>query len=214
MIRVFHDIEQGTEEWDMLRLGRVTSSRFQDVMTKGKKKDVLFGKTAVSYLYSLLCEKYTLEARFIHSKATEWGSIHEPIAREEYEDRTFINVEKIGFCSLGDYIGASTDGLVSHNGILEIKCPENPSNHLDYCLNGVPKKYIPQIQGGLFVTGREYCDFVSYDPRFNERDCFYLERVYRDETYIDALEDRLNKFIDLYKKYENDFYNRQRIKIL
>lgn len=179
-MRRFHNVKQGTDEWQELRLGRATSSKFQAVMTKGKRKGEEFGKTFFTYIHDLLAEKHTGQTRDFSSKATEWGNLYEPVARAEYSDRTFINVEQIGFCSLGEYIGASTDGLVSTNGILEIKCPENPANHIDYCLNGLPKQYIAQIQGGLYVTGREYCDFVSFDPRFEEKDWMYIQRVYRD----------------------------------
>ena len=200
MDRKIYDFKQSSIEWHQIRLGKITSSKFDDVMKKGRKKGVQFGDTAMKYMYSLIAERLTGGSEDINGNALDWGNDYEPLARRKYEERTWNEVQQIGFCTYGDYVGCSTDGLVDDDGMIEIKCPFSSRNHVNYRLNGVPKQYVAQIQGGLWVTGRKWCDFISFDNRFTEQYKIYIQRIERDEDYINVLENRINDFIELYKE--------------
>ncbi len=204
MKRQILTMKQGTDEWFKARLGRVTSSRFKDVMTKSKTKGQDFGATAISYAHLLIAERFTGSWEEVKGSALEWGSSTESLAVEAYELDTFLEVQQVGFIALGDDIGSSTDGLVGDNGMIEIKCPFASKNHIDYIINGCPKQYIPQIQGGMWVANREWCDFITYDPRFIKDDFkLKVQRIYRDEKYIKQLSERVEMFVEiLHEKIE------------
>jgi hypothetical protein len=85
------------------------------------------------------------------------------------------------------FAGASPDGLIDHDGCIEMKCPKSSVVHLQRFVDGLPEEYRPQIQGQLWVTGRQWCDFVSYDPRMPESHRLLKIRVKRDQAYIDHL---------------------------
>jgi predicted phage-related endonuclease len=135
----------------------------------------------------------------------EWGTEQEPHARAAYSARTGELVEEVGFIQHPrlEHAGASPDGLVNDEGLVEFKCPAT-STHLDTLLAGeVPTKYIPQIQFQMACTGRKWCDFVSYDPRLPEHLRMFVKRVERDEKYITTLEGEVKTFLaELNEKLE------------
>ena len=208
-------IEQGTPEWHALRLGKVTASRFKDVMTNPRSGKGL-SKTAERYMNDLIAEKVTLEPQgFRGNHSTDWGKEHEDDARCVYSAVIHKTVERVGFVerdSLPD-VGCSPDGLVDFaesRGGCEIKCPEVSAIHLGYLFGGeCPKDHVAQVQGGMWVFEREWWDFCAYDPRITEIDnpnltkaqafklSFFRIRVYRDEKYIDNLAFRVKNFLDL-----------------
>lgn len=199
------DLTQGSEEWHEARLGMVTASRFGDILTLPRsKKDQEAGKlstTAQSYMIEKLTEIMTGEARQLVGVALEWGTVNEPLARERYELDTLQLVTEVGLVEkeIGKYtIGGSPDGLVGEDGIIEIKCPYNTSNHVETLLGKpISKGYFAQIQGNLYVTGRQWCDYISYDPRIlKEQSQIVITRVQRDEDYIQNLEHRLLQFLE------------------
>ena len=203
---IYDNLIQGSNEWFEKRLGKATSSRFGDIMTlpRGKKdrEDGVLSKTARTYMIELLTEKLTGETRQLESTAMEWGTENEPLARNAYELETITEVKEVGFIELDEgklkgRVGASTDGLIGDSGILEIKCPWNSIKHTEYLLGGdIPKSYIAQMQGALWITGRKYCDFVSYNTRVKEQaKQIYIKRIERNEEYIKTLEERLLNFI-------------------
>jgi len=202
--------EQGSDEWKRARLGKITGSRFKDVMTKGRAGDV-FGKVASGYAIDILCERLTKEPQDeIKAKQLEWGKLHEASARLEYFMATSHHVENVGFAISGEYpdVGASVDGLVGDDGCLEIKCPFNSKIHLlNLQSSVVPSDYIWQVQGGPWVTQRKWCDFVSYDPRMPEDYRLSIIRVNRDEKLIAQLEERIVLFRNLIKETEDRFAN-------
>jgi hypothetical protein len=125
----------------------------------------------------------------------EEGTETEPQAREYYAGLNGVTVEQIGFIQLGDDIGSSPDGLVGDDGMIEIKCPF-PSTHLGYILKGsLPSEYKAQVQGGLWVSGRKWTDFISFDPRVKSRP-FWSIRVERDEKYIGELARAVQVFVE------------------
>lgn len=198
MDRLILNVEQGSKEWHEARLSRVTSSCFADVLKTSRTKGVEFGDTAMKYLYSLIGQRFTGQWEEIKARPLEWGTSHEPLAIKHYEEQVWEEVQKIGFIQMGDFIGSSTDGLVGSNGMIEVKCPYSSKNHVNYYLNGIPKEYVPQVQGGMWVAEREWCDFITFDPRFIKKEFrIKVHRYYRDEKYIKALEKRVLLFVEM-----------------
>lgn len=190
---------QGSVEWFEARLGKITASRFGDVLTKGRGTP--FGKMAYSYAYELVAETLTGTWKEIYAKPLEWGREHEDDARSLYMAETFNYVTEVGFVDYGDMVGCSPDGLIGKDGVLEIKCPYDSTNHVRALeTKEVPKIYIPQVQGQLMCLERKWCNFVSYDPRFKDisKRIIFIP-VDRDEEYIKMLSDRINQFKTIVK---------------
>jgi putative phage-type endonuclease len=187
-------MEQRTPEWFAKRLGLVTASRIADVMAKTKTG------TAVSrsgYMAQLVTERLTGQpTEGYQSAAMEWGIEQEGAARAAYEARTGVLVDEVDFVRHPILeAGASPDGLVGEDGCIEIKCP-NTATMLEYIEDrSVPRKYLLQIQWQLACTGRNWCDFVSYDPRLPENLQMLIVRVPRDAARIAELEGEVIKFL-------------------
>lgn len=194
-MNIIYDVEQGSDEWLQMRLGKLTASKFADVISKGRGSAP--SKTSESYMYQLAAEIITGQPQdSFKSSAMKWGNECEPAARAAYELKHDIDVVECAFIEKDDWIGVSPDGLVGENGLLEIKCP-NSVTQIKRVLSGeFPKEYIAQVQGQLWVSGREWCDFVSYDPRIITGADYFEVRVYRDEEYIKALSEKCNVFIN------------------
>lgn len=186
---------QGTDEWYQARCGVVTASRFADVLAT-----IRSGEAAARYNYKaeIIAERLTnCPATSFTTTAMQWGTNHEPEAREVYHLVTGHRVEEVGLVKHATLAaGASPDGLVETDGLIEIKCP-NTATHIATILEGkVPRKYLPQIQGQMWITGRKWCDFISYDPRLNDKLAFFMVRVERDEEYIKKLEEQIVLFLE------------------
>jgi len=183
---------QGSEEWFAARLNKVTASHFADVMAKGRGG--ASSKTREQYMMKLLAER--VSGRREESYQNKWmeeGAEKEPDARDWYE-WLYNEVEQVGFVEMTDDVGCSPDGLVGDDGMLEIKCPKL-TTHLDYILKGVlPSTYKPQVQGQLWVCERQWCDFASYHPDYDEHPLFVV-RVERDDTYISLLSAAVATFL-------------------
>lgn len=202
-MKIIESIEQGSQEWLELRVGKVTASKFKDVMTNGKGGNL--SVTAKSYMIKLVCEILRGEPMpFFENDSMRWGTETEPQARAMYELKNDVDVKEVAFVELNDFVGVSPDGLVGDNGLLEIKCP-NTETQIKRFLDGVglPKEYEAQVQGQLWVTGREWCDFVSFDPRIDVEASYIQTRVYRDKEYIEALEKKVMAFVEEMKKTIN-----------
>ena len=199
------DCIQGSDEWLKHRLGKATASRFKDLLSQPKAvKDRDAGKlsaTARSYMLELVAETLTEESKFFSSAATQWGTDNEDNARDLYEFMTNNTVEQIGMATIDEHsqIGASPDGLIGEDGGIEIKCPYNTLVHIDTLLSGeMPKEHMAQVQGCMWVTGRKWWDFVSYDPRITDHDlCIFIKRIERDEEYISSIEDKVISFVSV-----------------
>lgn len=189
MIEYHYDIIQGEDEWFALRCGKITASEFGTVMASGRGGGE--SKTRRDYMLRLIGERLTGKiAGDKHSNAhMERGKAMEPEARQLYQLTTGMEVAECGFISRGD-IGYSPDGIVSDEGLLEIKT-KLPHLHLDVLLkNEVPPEHVPQCQGGLWVTEREWIDFVSYWPGLP----IFIKRLYRDESKIAEIADAVKTF--------------------
>lgn len=181
-------IEQGTSEWMAMRLGKLTASRMADVLATTKSGPSASRK---NYLAQLVAERMTGQPgeTFSGSAAMLWGTDNEPLARAEYEMLKDVMVDQVDFVSHPtiEWLGASPDGMVGNDGLVEIKCP-NTATHIDYLLaNKVPTKYIPQMALQLLCTGRAWCDFVSYDPRMPEKLKLFVVRYTTDAEYLEKV---------------------------
>jgi hypothetical protein len=167
---------QGSDEWLQSRLGKPTASNFGKLITPTGKPSA----SADGYINELIAQRITGELpEFYTNSAMERGNELEPAAKALYEFTYGVEVVEAGLCLHDEFdCGASPDGLVGDDGGLEIKCPL-PHNHIAYLRSGdVTTKYIPQIQGCLWITGREWWDFMSYHPAMED----LIVRVYRDEV--------------------------------
>ncbi len=193
MIRI--DCEQGTQEWMDHRRGVATASRFSNILTpKGA-----LSTQAVGYRYELLAEWLSGETDtgFV-SPAMLRGVELEPSAVAWYEFLTDVKVDRVGFCFLDEVrlVGCSPDGLVGKDGGIEIKCPGGKA-HMEFLLTGeVPSQYIPQVQGNMWVTGRQWWDFISYHDKLPPAKV----RVARDHEYIGLMASAIDLFVDDYSR--------------
>ena len=196
-------MDQRTDEWFAARLGKVTASRVADVIAKTKTGP---SASRENYATQLVLERLTnKQAESYTNSAMQWGTETEPMARQAYELKRGLFVNETGFVDHPtiEMCGASPDGLVGADGLIEIKCP-NSATHMETILNQkVPAKYIPQMMWQMSCTGRNWCDFVSFDPRFPENLQIFIERVTYDPTYVRMLELEITQFLDeITKKVE------------
>lgn len=189
------EIVQGSPEWHAIRCGKVTASRVADVVAKIKSG---WGASRTNYLAELIAERLTGEsAPSFTNAAMQWGTETEPLARAAYEFRVDCEVAQIGFVHHPEIkmAGASPDGLIGDDGLIEIKCP-NTATHIDTLLGQkVPEKYVTQMQFQMACADRAWCDFVSFDPRLPEEMRLFVQRVPRDQEAIDYLEKEVKAFI-------------------
>ena len=189
-------MEQRSEKWFAARLGKVTASKVSDVVAKTKSG---YGASRATYMSQLLVERLTkTRTEFYSNAAMQWGTDTEPQARAAYEFITNNSVVEEGFISHPtiEMSGASPDGLVGDNGMLEIKCP-NTSTHIQTLLDDkAPSKYINQMQWQMACAEREWCDFVSFDPRLPDGNDFFCTRLKRDDKRIADLESEVTDFLD------------------
>lgn len=188
-------IEQGTQEWLQERCGKVTASRIADLMARTKTG---WGATRANYMAQLVAERLTgTVAPSFTNAAMIHGTETEPEARRAYEFFVDRDVQQIGFVPHPsiEMAGASPDGLVADDGLLELKCP-NTATHIETLLSGtVPDKYLKQMQFQMACTGRQWCDFASYDNRMPERMRLFVRRVDRDAEAIAEIEREVSAFI-------------------
>lgn len=189
-------IEQGSPEWIALRLGKATGSRISDVLAQGKSgapsasRANYRAQLVVERLTNAMVEGYT-------NDAMERGKDVEADARRAYSFRTGNKVLESGFAlhpSI-EMSGASPDGLIGDDGVVEFKCP-NTATHIDTLRGGIiPKGYRDQILWEMACTGRKWCDFVSFDPRMPESMALHIRRVHLDAARLAEVEAEVRKFL-------------------
>lgn len=189
------DMEQRSEEWIKIRLGKVTASRIADVTAKTKTG---WSASRANYMAELLSERLTGEPRDTFTNAAmQWGTDMEPQARRVYEFMEGVEVQEVGFVphpTIG-MSGASPDGLVGDLGLVEIKCP-NTATHIETLLGApIDAKYLKQMQWQMACTSRNWCDFVSFDPRLPERMQIHIQRIHADGAMITELEAEVREFL-------------------
>ena len=187
---------QQTDDWFAARCGHVTASRVSDVMAKTKSG---YAASRQNYMAELICQRLTgtVDHGFTNA-AMQRGVELEPVAREMYLLNEFdATVTEVGFIKHPsiDFFGASPDGLVNHDGLLEIKCP-NTWTHLETIESGKPKtQYLLQMHVQMMCTGRQWCDFVSYDDRLPANFSFYKTRIYLDGNLAKEIEHEVRNFL-------------------
>jgi putative phage-type endonuclease len=189
------EIIQGSPEWFAQRLGRVTASRVSDIIAKTKTG---VSASRANYLAQLVAERLTGQAaETFKSGAMQHGTETEPMARMAYEAETGLMVTEVAMIQHGtiEMAGASPDGLVGEDGLVEIKCPNTSTHIATLMADKAPSGYIPQMQWQMACTGRAWCDFVSFDPRMPEDMQLFIKRVPRDNALIAEYEAEVIKFL-------------------
>lgn len=198
-------MEQNTDEWYRARAGKITASRMADVLAfdpgggvfksgprKGQEKPAKSLLCREDYIGDIVGEILTGEPKGqVRAKAMDWGHDVEAAARAAYEAETgeIVTLSAFVVHPTIDYLGCSPDGLVLDDGMTQFKCPANPAVHIQTLRDGMPDEHVPQIQTELLVTGRQWSDFVSFDPRMPLQHRLYRQRIERDDAYIQTLID-------------------------
>lgn len=189
-------VVQGSAAWLQARVGLVTASRMSDVMATPKR-----GTTELAckrdYRMELLCERLTgRAAEHYVSREMDFGSEQEPFARAAYEVVQDVLVDEVGLVlhPIMDFSAASPDGLVGDDGAIEIKAPKT-ATHLNWRLaDVVPEEHIDQCMWVMACCGRQWIDFVSFDPRLPQGLRFFVKRLERDEKRIAEMEYAVMEF--------------------
>jgi putative phage-type endonuclease len=191
-----HNFEQRTEDWYNIRKGKMTASNADTIIANGKGLE--------TYIYNLMAEYYSSAEKENYINADMQRGIDlEPEARLEFEFYTDLDVQEVGFIEYNEFIGVSPDGLIGDDGLIEIKCP-NDSVYFKLLLSdNIKPEYIAQMQMQLYVTDRQYCYFVSYNPNFEKS--LYIKKITRDEEMIEKLKKGLDKGTELIKEIKRNF---------
>lgn len=194
---LFASLKQGSEEWAKARAGYATASNFSDILSKPKTGH---GESTSrrNYRTQLVTERLTgLPAETYQNAHMQWGTATEPLARDALEVNEGLLVRTVGFLKhpVMAWTGASPDGLVGEDATVQLKCPSVSTNHIETLEFGMPPKYKAQVQGELWVTGRAYSYFVSFDPRMPSHLRLHVEKIHRDEDYISLLNKEVKIFL-------------------
>jgi len=194
---IFHDVQQNTDAWQELRLGKATTSNFACIMANGDKA---FGEPAKRYALQLALERINGSKKEVtySNEHMERGHQQEPVARMLYEEETFSSVGNGGFFDCGEY-GDSPDGLVDMDGVIEIKSVIDSVHYATIKRNSFDPAYRWQLAGHLDCTGRKWVDFVSYCAEFPVGKQLYIFRVSRDDfsAELERLASRRVEFLSL-----------------
>jgi hypothetical protein len=186
---------QRDADWLHARCGMLTASRAKDMLAV--RKDGRPSEARQTYALELVTERLTGRAteRFT-TAAMQWGTEQEYSARNLYGNTHGVTVEEVGFIKHDTLAaGCSPDGLIDWDGLIEIKCPWSSAVHVETWLHGRPAEHMAQIQFQLWITGRDWCDFVSYDPRMPERLRLYVERIPRHAGMIHCIDAEARTFL-------------------
>jgi len=192
-MQIITEVQQGSPEWLALRLGIVTCSELECLLVNGKG-EAGFGAGAITYMNTLIGERITGEAAdpFMGNRHTERGHELEAVARKLYEEREEVETSQVAII-LNHGAGYSPDSLVGPKGLTEIKT-KLPKFQVEVILSGeIPKEHVAQCQGGLWVSEREWIDFVCYWPGMP----LFIKRAYRDEAMIRKLTERVKTFYEI-----------------
>ena len=191
-----HNFEQRTEDWYNIRKGKMTASNAETIIANGKGLE--------TYIYNLMAEYYSSAEKENYINADMQRGIDlEPEAKIEFQFYTGLDIKEVGCVELNEYILASPDGLIGDDGLIEIKCP-NDSIYFKLLLsNNIKPEYIAQMQMQMYVTDRQYCYFVSYNPNFEKS--LYIKKINRDEEMIDKLKKGLERGTQLIKEIKKNF---------
>jgi hypothetical protein len=188
------DVEQGTPEWHQIRLGRLTGSVVSDAFSTIKSG---WGAGRKNLRVRLVLERLTGKSQEsgFSSFDMERGTLLEPDARSAYEVETGLLVQQVGFVAHDDLMaGCSPDGL-TEDGLVDFKCPK-AATHLDYLRGGLPNDYRLQLIHGLWITGRQWAEMVSFHPEFPESVRLKVTRIYAKDLDLNAHELNVRLFLN------------------
>ena len=191
-----YNFEQRTEDWYNIRKGKMTASNAETIIANGKGLE--------TYIYNLMAEYYSSAEKENYINADMQRGIDlDTEAKIEFQFYTGLDIKEVGCVELNEYILASPDGLIGDDGLIEIKCP-NDSIYFKLLLsNNIKPEYIAQMQMQMYVTERQYCYFVSYNPNFEKS--LYIKKINRDEEMIDKLKKGLERGTQLIKEIKENF---------
>lgn len=215
-------VEQGSDEWLAERLPLITGSRFKDVLSKNKGKSESSARR--NYRAEMVVQRLTgQEVERYKSRAMQWGNDMEALAATSYSLITGNMTETCGLFKHNKYaIGVSPDRRIKgQKGCVEIKCYEL-ANHIAALRSGhMPPEHKAQVQGEMWFTASDFCDFVSYAPELPPNAQMFIERIYRDDDYIAMLEQELllfdtevNEEVEFIKNYNGKRINDDTAKIV
>ena len=191
-----YNFEQRTEDWYNIRKGKMTASNAETIIANGKGLE--------TYIYNLMAEYYSSAEKENYINADMQRGIDlEPEAKIEFQFYTGLDIKEVGCVELNEYILASPDGLIGDDSLIEIKCP-NDSIYFKLLLsNNIKPEYIAQMQMQMYVTNRQYCYFVSYNPNFEKS--LYIKKISRDEEMIEKIKKGLERGTQLIKEIKENF---------
>jgi putative phage-type endonuclease len=195
-------LEDGTAnpDWLSLRAGKFTGSDFSVMLGNGETKRKMILEKATEHILGKPCNKdHYVSADMLR------GIELESVARNLYIEETFNDVKEVGFIEKDEYCGVSPDGLVSEDGIIEIKCPKDTVFVEQSITGNIKPEYYTQIQYALYITGRQWCDYVAYNENFP----LLIRRYERDEKYIEKIKDALEDGIEQVKQIILKFRNKR-----
>ena len=188
-------MDQRSPEWFAMRCGRVTASCIYKVMARTKTG---YGADRANYHAQLVTERLTgVAAESFSSAAMQWGTDTEPMARDAYSESALCVVEEVAFVEHPTIAmaGASPDGLIGSDGLVEIKCPNSATHIATLRGDAIDRKYLLQMQWQMACTNRKWCDFASFDPRLPLPMQLHVHRIERDAELIGEIEGEVRKFL-------------------
>lgn len=209
-MKLHEDIEQGTAEWQALRLGKITGSSFAKLMGTAAAKEKYLYDRAAEIVTGSRCDS---DESACNAHMTR-GSEFEEIALMKYTVATLNEVQKVGFVQLNEFVGCSPDGLVGEDGMVEVKVPDSNNYFrqvLEISCDGVkaiPKDYYVQMQFNMFVCDRKWCDYVLYNPKHEASGrSLFIQRVERDEKMQSIIASTIDESVAKVKGYTQKYYS-------
>lgn len=207
-MQIYDDVQQHLEngeanlDWLALRAGKFTGSNFFIMLGNSETKKKMILEKATEHILGKPCNK----DHYINADMLR-GIEQESIARKLYMQETFNEVKEVGFIERDEYSGVSPDGLVGEQGIIEIKCPKDTVFVEQSITEKIKPEYYTQIQYALYITGRQWCDYVAYNENFP----LLIRRYERDEEYIEKIKNALEDGIKQVKEIENKFKGKNNV---
>lgn len=202
-------VEQRSPEWFEMRRGKITSSEIHKIMS-----DKGLTETAKTYLLEKVCEHFNGYKEPASGQALDWGTELESVAIERYEQVTNNKVEKASFILADEYYGGSPDGIVSPEGIIEVKCPYNSANHFKYGLidsaakfKKVVPNYYYQCISNMICAGATWCDFISFDPRVLEGYQMFVFRLELDQEEVANIKEKVLIAVEYMEQLKKEIEN-------
>ena len=190
-MRQHEQITQRSPAWDAIRLGKVTASRVHSILGTPRARDKAMRELVDEIITGRRAEVFV-------NDAMRWGTETESQARDAYSARTGVLVDEIGFVTHPTIAqaGCSPDGLIGDRGLVELKCPTSDRHAQFLITKEIPKHYISQVQFQMACCERDWCDWVSFDPRFEPEDQLLIIRVQRDDQFIKDCEQKVRYFLE------------------